>query len=532
AASTEEGRKTLTELNRGLAAPHVKARVVSGDGVRVLERGEVPVARRATTERERKASGDPEASLVQKIKVFPPPTPVKILSPETRLTRPIQGGTDLPVPPVDSKNALAVNSIQVELAGLTTPGGLSRYREKTLQSARSVEASTAAVSQLAQAVETPEGRVVSTRLFSAVSKDAGASSALVQVQSQASRSTQGLTALTLLNQGIVRDPKLALAVAQVHAQAATLGPGRIALGQAASNLNESHAAGAVKIEAQVIATPEGRAALAHLNVSLSKDPIAAKHIQAMRVRAREENEQSAMLIQSAASKDPILANSIEQLAASALQVSVKQVAQVEPKSGSQAELDDSIRMKSASVGSEETLLGRAFEPLIQQEAHLNFKETVVTESSQEGETIEEISKPKPRTHEVEPPMSSKAKNFEEVQPVSLFEPGDRTGHNCRRCGTDFQARVACCPSCQDELRQILATNSTSFQRAGFVISRQSDRVEVSRHALEALNQENSFVQLRGATVFVQMRDLLAACQQKTTGYATIAPRKSARPNLD
>ena len=82
------------------------------------------------------------------------------------------------------------------------------------------------------------------------------------------------------------------------------------------------------------------------------------------------------------------------------------------------------------------------------------------------------------------------------------------------------------------MRQILTVNATSFQRAGYVVSRQADRVEESQGALQALGDESPLVHLRGATVFVQMRDLVATCQQKVTGYATIAPRKSSRPNLD
>ena len=158
---------------------------------------------------------------------------------------------------------------------------------------------------------------------------------------------------------------------------------------------------------------------------------------------------------------------------------------------------------------------------------------MVSDTKEEtAEKIEEVSQPKARARVAESEPVSQAKNLEEVQPVTLFEPGDRSGHNCRRCGTDFQARVACCPSCQNELRQILATNSTSFQRAGFVVSRQSDRVEVTRMALQAMQGDSEFVHMRGAAVFVQMKDLLAACQQKVTGYATFAPRKPSRPNLD
>ena len=70
------------------------------------------------------------------------------------------------------------------------------------------------------------------------------------------------------------------------------------------------------------------------------------------------------------------------------------------------------------------------------------------------------------------------------------------------------------------------------QRAGFVISRQSDQVEVTQTALQALGDESQLVHIRGAAVFVQMKDLLATCQQKVTGYATFAPRKPSRPNLD
>ena len=128
-----------------------------------------------------------------------------------------------------------------------------------------------------------------------------------------------------------------------------------------------------------------------------------------------------------------------------------------------------------------------------------------------------------------------AKDLEEVQPVTLFEPGERRSHNCRRCGGDFQARVCCCPSCQGELREILATSATSFQRAGFVVSRQSDMVLVTSEARQAMGGETeSFAQLRGAALFVQKRDLLAACQNppKVTGYATFTQYKSARPNLD
>ncbi|MFN8610405.1 MAG: hypothetical protein U0931_22900 [Vulcanimicrobiota bacterium] len=492
ATTTPEGKKALADLTKGLSQDSGQA---GG-----LDQGRKPLAQKPPV---------PEA---------PRPGPVATVT-----VGPQASGGDL------HKEALA----------LSQPDGLAAFREKTLQQAQTVGHSTAAVARLADAVATPEGRAASTLLLSAVASDPDVSTAFVKVQAQASHSNQGLTALGLLNQGIVRDPKLALAVAQVHAQASTLGPGRLAISQMAANLPPAQAATSVRIEAQVVATPEGRAALAHLNVGLALDPTAAQNIQAMRMRARSQDAESSSVIHNAAQTDPVLAQSIKGLELAAQAQLTEAAARTGPAGKSAPELvaqpstaeGPVLEAESAGVEhqtSREVLRRGAFE------ARLDYKETVITEASQEEEVekLEGVSKPRSRARVVEPAQVNKVKNLEEVQPVSLFEPGDRTGHNCRRCGTDFQARVACCPTCQNELRQILATNSTSFQRAGYLISRQSDRVEVSRDALNALSEENQFVHLRGATVFVQMRDVLAACQQKVTAYATVGPRKPSRPVLD
>ena len=456
---------------------------------------------------------------------------------------------------LDFKNP---SSLLVDGASLRRPEGLVSFRERAVTVAQSVPASTQAVQSLAQAVTTPEGRTASSKLLSSLSRDAGASVAFVQVQAQASKSPQGLSALGLLNQGIGRDSRLALAVAQVHAQAAAMGPGRLAIGQLTQNLPVS---GALKQPAQVVDSNEGRAALTRMNLGLTLDPAVAAQVQSVRNRARLEDQDSHSKIEAAAQKDPALANSMRQMESAARRgVITPTPPQPKPVPADPLESEHSVaeagsveaQAKSVPVvavsqaatpeglpGSEPVestpiSAGPAkIKEMTSSERVFDYKETLAGDVKDEpSEKIEEVSKPRARSRVTENEPVSKTNNLEEVQPVTLFEPGDRTGHNCRRCGTDFQARVACCPSCQNELRQILATSSTSFQRAGYVVSRQSDRVEVTQSALQALGEESQFVHMRGAAVFVQMKDLLAACQQKVTGYATFAPRKPSRPNLD
>ncbi|MBX3169373.1 MAG: hypothetical protein KF760_18380 [Candidatus Eremiobacteraeota bacterium] len=150
-----------------------------------------------------------------------------------------------------------------------------------------------------------------------------------------------------------------------------------------------------------------------------------------------------------------------------------------------------------------------------------------TEESEEAESVQEVKKGERQR------ATEKAGAVEEIQPIQLFERGEKRGHSCSRCGLQFEGRVASCPNCQSEMRELLAVNSVSYRRAGFTISTSTDLVEVTYAARTLLDTEkSSLAGLRSPQKFVQMRDLLAQCQAPVTGYATVTRTRTRRPKFD
>jgi hypothetical protein len=109
---------------------------------------------------------------------------------------------------------------------------------------------------------------------------------------------------------------------------------------------------------------------------------------------------------------------------------------------------------------------------------------------------------------------------EPIEAVTMFDTGEKKAHNCHKCWSEFAGRVPCCPNCQSELREMLTVNMVSIQRAGYVVAQGADQVEVTYSARAAMSEGENLAQMRGAPVFVQLKDLLALNQPRRAGYAT------------
>ena len=109
---------------------------------------------------------------------------------------------------------------------------------------------------------------------------------------------------------------------------------------------------------------------------------------------------------------------------------------------------------------------------------------------------------------------------EPIEAVTMFDTGEKRSHNCHKCWSEFAGRVPCCPNCQSEMREVLTVSMVSTERAGYVLSRDSDAVEVTGSARTAMAEGETIAQLRGAPKSVQLGDLLALSRPRRTGYAT------------
>lgn len=108
-----------------------------------------------------------------------------------------------------------------------------------------------------------------------------------------------------------------------------------------------------------------------------------------------------------------------------------------------------------------------------------------------------------------------------VEAIAPFDMGQGSHRSCTRCGSGYQHRVPCCPSCQDEFREVVFRSTVTFQRAGYVFKTTSDEVEMTRSAVAALEGGGESVAfLRKAPTFVNLRDLLELNQRSRPGFAT------------
>ncbi|MBS2035627.1 hypothetical protein JST97_11615, partial [bacterium] len=149
------------------------------------------------------------------------------------------------------------------------------------------------------------------------------------------------------------------------------------------------------------------------------------------------------------------------------------------------------------------------------------------EESEESLGVEEVKKAERHRN------AQSAAPIEEIQAIQLFERGQRRGQSCSRCGSQFEGRVASCPNCQGEMLELLAVNSVNYRRAGFLISTQTDLVEVTVAARDFLDTDQSSIAgMRSPQRFVTLRDLLANCQQTVAGYATVTKTRTRRPKFD
>jgi hypothetical protein len=118
----------------------------------------------------------------------------------------------------------------------------------------------------------------------------------------------------------------------------------------------------------------------------------------------------------------------------------------------------------------------------------------------------------------------RARRLDPVEPVALFDLGDARHRSCTRCGSEYESRVPACPTCQTEHREMLIQSMSTIQRAGYVIGRQTDTVEVTASARQALDAPDHVATLRKAPVFVQYKDMLALRSRNVAGYAVVRGR--------
>ncbi|MFN8608700.1 MAG: hypothetical protein U0931_14280 [Vulcanimicrobiota bacterium] len=150
-----------------------------------------------------------------------------------------------------------------------------------------------------------------------------------------------------------------------------------------------------------------------------------------------------------------------------------------------------------------------------------------SEETEESEGIQEVKKTERQR------LNHNTTPVEEIQAIQLFERGQRRGHTCSRCGSQFEGRVASCPNCQGEMLELLAVNSVSYRRAGFLISTQTDLVEVTVAARNVLDTDKTSVAgMRSPQRFVTLKDLLAKCQQPVIAFATVGRPRPRRPKFD